>query len=467
MRVTVANDRPVQVPPDEVTTCVEAVARRLTDPGHVEDQVRSVGNVEPVFGKPPWNGISLSHGWSGTALLFAELARDDDAWARIGHAHLVAASETLPTSSWAGGLFGGPAALGLAAYALRAENRPYTTLLEKLNRAVMADAQQRLAVELRRRGVGRGASWVSYDVISGLSGIGRYLVHAAEYEGARSDVAHTLGEVLASVIALAEPIVLDGVKLPGWHVPVEFELVEEDRKTFPRGDSNLGAAHGISGALAFLSIAARRGWQVSGQKSAIHTMAWWLMRWHTADADGPFWPARVSYAEQASGQLDDNCFTRAAWCYGTPGTAHALVLASQVLGDDFLVRTAVETMLSVLDRPPAQWRNVGPTFCHGRSGLLETTRSMFRETGDERLAPHVTRLTRDVLARFDDDHPFGFQHLVPQLAVNWRTRTEDYGWDGLTVAGLLEGAAGVALALLATARTSTDDEIWRSAFMLA
>jgi hypothetical protein len=463
------------------------VARRLADPEAVRRVVVRAGNTEPLRGTHPWSGASLSHGWAGTALLFAELARTDQHWEAVGHEHLSAAASALPQAPGSGGLFSGPAAVALAAHALAAGRPRYTTLLDRLDGRIIADARARVAQERDRLTVGRGTWWHAYDVVTGLSGVARYLLHAAGRRGGDEAPAAALRDVLAFLVELTHPITVDGVSLPGWHVPHEHEPVKEDRKAYPHGDANLGLAHGIAGPLALLALAAGQGFVVPGQEQAIRAIADWLVRWRLVGRGGPYWPARVSFEDQRQGPDDREHFTRMAWCYGTPGTAHALLLAAGVLGEGQLARTVADTLAAGLATPSEQWRNVGPTFCHGRAGLLQLTRSaaartddLYLRTDDVGLHAAAEELEADLVGRFDPEAAFGFRHLVPDLAVDWRERTEDRGWHGLDVAGLLEGAAGVALTLLAgcpgqgTDGQGTDggggcerfDGVWQTAFLL-
>ena len=111
-----------------------------------------------------------------------------------------------------------------------------------------------------------GVAVSTFDVISGLSGVGRYLLLRAD--GA---TAHrvALESVLRFVVALAGK--KDGV--PHWHTPKEFIADENSRRFYPHGNLNCGLAHGVAGPLALLSVAAIRGAHVERQMQAIRGMA--------------------------------------------------------------------------------------------------------------------------------------------------------------------------------------------------
>ncbi|MGC0416985.1 lanthionine synthetase C family protein [Embleya sp. AB8] len=189
-----------------------------------------------------------------------------------------------------------------------------------------------------------------------------------------------------------------------------------------------GLAHGVSGPLALMSLAYRAGVRVPGQAAAIERAGARLVECCVADDWGPNWPAINGDSRIAHG----------SWCVGAAGIARALWLAGEALGDADLRTSATDALAAVLARP-ARERLVdkAPGLCHGLAGLLQITLRFAVDTGDPGLRGAATRLTEELL----DRHP--------------------------TTAGpgLLDGAAGVILALLA-ATTSTPPS-WDRALLLA
>jgi lantibiotic biosynthesis protein len=141
--------------------------------------------------------------------------------------------------------------------------------------------------------------------------------------------------------------------------------------------------------------------------------------------------------------------SRGAWCYGSPGVARSLWLAGEALEDDSLRQLAVEGILAVVRRPPAV-RVPSPRFCHGIAGLLQIVLRFARDTGHAELIAPVDSLVDELLAAYEPDRPLGYAALVP-------------GPNPVDRGGLLDGAAGVALVLLAVA---TDvDPSWDRLFL--
>ncbi len=68
-------------------------------------------------------------------------------------------------------------------------------------------------------------------------------------------------------MALTRPLTVDGEPLPGWWV--SHDPHRRQSPAFNGGHGNFGATHGITGPLALLSLAARRGVVVGGQLDAI------------------------------------------------------------------------------------------------------------------------------------------------------------------------------------------------------
>ena len=89
-----------------------------------------------------------------------------------------------------------------------------------------------------------------YDLISGLTGIGCHLLRRHP-DGA--EIRH----VLSYLVRLTEPIHMGGEILPGWWT--RNGPTDESSDDFPGGHGNLGIAHGITGPLALLAVAMKRG----------------------------------------------------------------------------------------------------------------------------------------------------------------------------------------------------------------
>ena len=86
-----------------------------------------------------------------------------------------------------------------------------------------------------------------------------------------------------------------------------------------KGNFNLGLAHGVTGILAFLSIAMIRGFEVEGQREAISQIAAWICQQSIQENENIQWPYQVSWEEEMEKISRIKVPSGDAWCYGVPG----------------------------------------------------------------------------------------------------------------------------------------------------
>lgn len=442
---------------DEV---VATVAQRLKDPHHVAGVAGREDNRDPIYDQIMWSPATLSNGWPGVVLLYGELARQDPQWLSIAHAHLARAGEAMRATPQRG-MFAGPAAVLTAAHAAAGKAGHYAGLRGKLADWLAGLVLDQLEHERQRESP--GVSWASYDLINGISGLTRVLLHSAQdADESGPRVRRALTETLEHLVALADPVTTQGRHVPGWWVPSWAQPTDRDRGDYPDGDFNVGLAHGIPGPLAMLAHAARAGYEVPGQRGAIERMAEWLLQWKQVDESGSYWPCRVSFADQTAGpDMTTRPFTRTAWCYGAPGVAVALHAAGTALEYPGWIAESVGALRAALLRDESGWAIDGPTICHGYAGLLAVCTRIGASTGDAVLLDGARRLVRSVLHLADDQTAFVFAHKMryPQGRTDGGST-----YKAVDVAGLLEGAAGVALALHTAAHPEHqegDSPVWQ------
>src|SRR5207253_869768 len=217
---------------------------------------------------------------------------------------------------------------------------------------------------------------------------------------------------------------------------------------YPGGLLDCGLAHGLPGLLALFALSRSAGVVAAELDEAIGVASSWLRAQAIEDDWGVNWPYFVPLGRAPGAETA----ARAGWCYGAPGIARALWLAG-VVTDDFDLRAlAVEALEAVHRRPPEARRIDAPTLCHGAAGLLQITLRLAADTGSERLYAAAADVAVRVVDAFEADSLFGYRDLDP---------------DGTPVdrAGLLEGAGGVVLALLAAAAASAP--AWDRMLLLA
>ncbi|AWB46062.1 hypothetical protein DCC85_19065 [Paenibacillus sp. CAA11] len=398
-----------------------------------------------------WGDLSLSHGLPGLCILFGQLDRmdPDQGYDEIGHQYMLDMKAGIDKEGIQQlSLWGGLSGILMGALALSRDRTRYTHFIDQML-DLFADyykPQLKAAVEA----ISTGVDMFHYDVIQGWSGMGRCLLNFIDHPRIREAVE----DILKYCVLVAQPKIVDGQLVPGWHIPSRFLIHQHERELYPNGLFNCGLSHGIPGVLAFLSISYEQGIAVEGQDEAIDTVAHWLIQWAREDKYGLMWPACISWEEQIAGTFLREPKSREAWCYGSPGVARSLWLAGTAVDQQEWKDTALAAMLATFKRPEQEWNLFSPIFCHGWSGLLQITSRMWKESGHEDLRRERNRLIQRILDSYQPNAPFRYLDVVPV----------DGQLVELSKPGLLEGLAGISLALLDTVFES--EMAWDSIFLI-
>ncbi|MET9812449.1 lanthionine synthetase C family protein [Streptomyces sp. NPDC006355] len=365
----------------------------------------------------------FSHGYSGIAVLYFSRSQDP-ASIEIGHSYLQSAASLLQSHLHdSPGIYatveGLAMALQLAQHATEGEYEADLAAIDRLvSRRVrfLTDAASAEAVGPHLR----------FDVISGLAGIGRYLLLA----GSRCE--SDLQVVLDAISGMTHRTSYRGHEVPRfWSNFPPSPSLPEGSEIRQSGHLNTGVAHGIAGPLALLSIAGLQGVLTSKHWAALECLADLVVSIAQEDEYGIYWPNYFSLSEWR-GSMSPPSRGRTAWCYGTPGISRALALASQAMDRVELMDVAERSISSVIKVPMDQWGVDHWSICHGWAGIMHTL-SYFQH-GE--IGPIVQRVIDEIAGKaiscFSDGLP------------NFRVRLDGSGTD---VAGYLEGAAGLALAL--------------------
>ena len=244
------------------------------------------------------------------------------------------------------------------------------------------------------------APWTGpYDLVGGLVGVGVLALERIDEEVGRAMLEATIDR-LGELAVPGEGI--------SWLTPVAH-LPETLRARAPQGLVNTGVAHGVAGVVALLGAATGAGVGRAGLLLA-DAVRWLLAQ----EVDGRM-PTQVISGTPSFGR-------DAGWCYGDPGLAVALLGAARGAGhadwESLAVRRA--RACGALERA---WI-VDASLCHGSAGMAHALTRIAAATGDD---------------------------AVGTTAAVWRDRIEEQRPVG---AGVLEGTAGVALALLAGSEPS-------------
>jgi hypothetical protein len=393
-----------------------------------------------------WQASTLAQGDAGLALVcsYLDACLPEGEWDRPGHVYLAAAGEaTELLLNLSLGMYSGLAGLAFAAWSLSHGGSRYRRMLSPIDAVLLPQAAGQ-AEELTRAD-GDGMSVGEFDVISGCAGVGAYLLSRGE-QGAAS----ALSAVLRAIVALAGG---RGPR-PRWWTPARLLFDEETAAMYPHGNLNCGLAHGIPGPLALLALAFSRGVRVPGMEEAADLLAAWLAANRADDAWGVNWPYSVPLTSEGLPDRTAKAYgpSRTAWCYGAPGVARALWLAGVAFGRPEWRDLALDAMQAVYRRPAAARYIDSPTFCHGVAGLLQITLRFAHDTRLPMFTEAAADLTEWLLSAFEPGSLLGYRNWEP-------------GGTRVDQPGLLDGAPGVLLALLAA--SSAVEPTWDRMFLLS
>jgi hypothetical protein len=303
-----------------------------------------------------------------------------------------------------------------------------------------ADADPDDAMEQALLGMLGRSPWRSdFDLISGLAGYGVFALERLPRPRARA----CLEQVVARLEELAERT-SEGIT---WHTPPEL-LPDHQRAVAPAGYYNLGVAHGVPGVVAVLAGAAAAGVAAERASSLAAGAVDWLLAQRLregAPSSLPYWVAEGAVPNPA----------RLAWCYGDPGAAAALLAADRALGETRWRRPALTLGGAVASRGREESGVEDASLCHGAAGLGHVFNRIHQSRGDAAVRNSAQGwFERTLELRGGDGRGFGGYASPPGREV--------YDGDG---SGVLTGAAGVALALLAA--TTAVEPGWDRLFGLS
>jgi hypothetical protein len=382
------------------------------------DAARAIASA--LIDPPPPKGpaASLGGGLAGQALLYAYLARafpdagyQEQALARL-EAAIDAAGE-LDHPALYGGLTGVAfVAEHLRGWLLDDTSDPNDQIDEPLLEAVSA------------------SPWNGhYDLVSGLVGIG---VYALERRRQAAGVA-TLERVVERLQEMSEPAA-GGTT---WRTPQGHTGAG-----LAPGAYNLGLAHGVPGVIALLALACQAGIATTRARPLLEGALRWLWSVRLESGDASF-----GYHSAASEPA------RSGWCYGDPGVGAALRLAGMALQSAGLSERALALARAVGARSPERTAVVDAGLCHGAVALGHILNRFYQASGDPVLAQQAGFWYQQALAMRRPG-----EGIAGYLSWNEQSR-----WE--VSPGLLNGAAGIALALLAAA--TPVEPVWDRVLLLS
>jgi hypothetical protein len=274
-----------------------------------------------------------------------------------------------------------------------------------------------------------------YDLVSGLVGCGVYLLDRLPDPRAATGLERIVQHLEQRAVERD-----DGIT---WRTPPEL-LPEWQRRAAPNGYFNLGLAHGVPGVIALLARMAAVGIGGNAVAELLAGAVHWVLAQEIEGARSLRYPAWIPAAPTAEPARP----SRAAWCYGDLGIAAAVVLAARSAGRDDWMRAGLRLAHRVASLPFGDTGVLDTGICHGSAGVAHVFHRLARNSGDPVLADGSRAWLRRTLSTRRREGIAGFPANRPAPGG---------GRTWAAVPGVLEGAAGVALVLLAAINEKSPD----------
>lgn len=370
-------------------------------------------------------GVSLGSGLPGAALFLGHLSKRPgfESW-RDRSRHMIELAVHALGPGTAPSLYGGYVGVAWAVEHLSQE--VFGSDGEDANEEVDEFLLEMVSVE----------EWVRhFDLVSGLTGIGVYALERATKPSARAILERVL--VHLDHLAVADRSFRSWPTQPRWLTPWALERS-------PRGHFDLGVAHGVPGILALLA-----GMHAAGIGDGL-AMDLYLQgsAWLRSVVQDPDCGSYLGGWIPRDGEAASTRGVRVAWCYGDLGASVALLWAARLVGRPQDEAWALALGRLAAERAVDESGVLDVSLCHGSAGNAHLFRRLFMATGVECFERAAGAYLVDALQRRQPGRGFaGFFHYAPDRYENeWDMLPEHANKPS---PGLLEGAAGVGLALLA------------------
>jgi lantibiotic biosynthesis protein len=229
-------------------------------------------------------------------------------------------------------------------------------------------------IDTTLRGLLARSPWpLSYDLISGLVGIGVYFLDRLTVSSAFPVASECLALIVDRLAELAEHTSAGAT----WFTEPTL-LPEWQREHAPSGYYNLGVAHGIPGIIALLGQVCEANLGGARARELLAGGVDWLLAQASTNR-----PSRFPSWCLKAGPRDPAPTSPLAWCYGDLGLSLALLRAARCVDEPRWEREAVE-----LARNAAALRAGGhgmpadAGLCHGTAGVAHMFNRLFQATGD-------------------------------------------------------------------------------------
>lgn len=268
-----------------------------------------------------------------------------------------------------------------------------------------------------------------HDFLHQGLGIALYFLERGEHPQAK----HYLTS-LVSILAATAVKMEDGVS---WQDHLTGLGAKPREVTF-----NMGLAHGVPAIISVLGMIHQQGIAVTATNDLIRKGISWILKGENSPEEGLI--ALYPVLTDANHRALTGKQSRLGWCYGDLGIATLLLNTGIWLQDNTYQEKALHIFHHTLTHRNSKNGNVHDAcLCHGSAGIAHIYRRAWLQTKDPALLTGATNWLQETLQmNTHKDAPGGFRF---------------YAKDGYENSyGILEGVAGIGLALIAAIDETTD-----------
>ncbi|CDR66325.1 lanthionine synthetase C family protein [Staphylococcus schweitzeri] len=405
--------------------------KKFQDISEVDDFI-SKASTETDYFEP----VTLSHGIPGLILFLDAYQKSFNINTEyIVHKYVMKLAPYLQNHQYNNSLFGGLSGIAFSMDIASQNGRNYQNILNNIDDVIVNEIENKLDQILQEP-----LNPLNYDTISGLAGIGRYLLN-------RIDVSGTNVRTLKRILTYFKEI---QYSQNSWVVPQESQFLESDKNYFTQGNINLGLAHGVLGPMSLFALCMIKGITIENHQHILKDMYKFIM-------DKKFcsnyrWLQRYDLISERN----HFNFIRNGWCYGNTGVMTTMFLIGQALQDEEIIQMSKKVMLQVIN--DKEENLISPTICHGLSSQILMLTIMNLHFELDEVSDYITELTNKLISHYKEDH------LVNFIDINENKQGEFKSGK----VGLLEGEIGVYLSLITLQNINIlNGKNWTNAFLIS
>ncbi|MBW5884335.1 lanthionine synthetase C family protein [Staphylococcus aureus] len=380
--------------------------------------------------------VTLSHGIPGLILfLDAYQKAYNTNTEQIVHKYIMKLAPYLQKHQYNHSLFGGLSGIAFSMDIASQNGRNYQNILNNIDEVIVNEIENKMDQILQEP-----LNPLNYDTISGLAGIGRYLLN-------RVDVNATNVKTLKRILTYFKDI---QHSQNSWVVPQKSQFLKSDKNYFTEGNINLGLAHGVLGPMSLFALCVIKGITIENHQHILKDMYKFIVDEKFCCNDR--WLQRYDLISERN----HFNYIRNGWCYGNTGVMTTLFLIGQALQDDEIIQTSKKVMLQVVN--DKEKNLISPTICHGLSSqiLMLTTMNLHFESYE--VSDYINELTNKLSSHYKEDHLVNFIDINENNQGVFKSRK----------VGLLEGELGVYLTLITLQNTNIlNEKNWTNAFLIS